>query len=267
MKDFFISDKITPVLVTAIHDGHFMRRDLREISALDVNERRREEDPYTAYMAEVSENRATSSVSRFETDLNRLRDGAIYKKPEDAWGLHLWKSELTDDMMEQSLAFYDNFYAELEEHLKKMISAYGKVVVLDIHTYNHRRNGPFGEQADQSSNPDINIGDVNNAPHFRGLLKTYINFLSRQEIMGKHPQLGENVKFDGGGMSRWIYNNFPDEVCTISVEFKKTFMDEWTGVADVNHLNSIRDALKNSIEFLEYELKVLQTDKAQLVEK
>lgn len=258
MKKYFISEKISPILVTSIHDGHSMRPELRNISALSVEERMREEDPYTSYMAEVSENRATSFISRFEADLNRLRDGAIYKKPEDAWGLNLWKSDPAEGMNNKSLEYYDAFYKDLKIHLEKMIQAFGKVIVLDLHTYNHKRKGPFAGEADPKENPEINIGDANNSPIFRELLDNYISFLSRQEINGKHPEVGENVKFDGGGMSEWIYENFPEEVCTISVEFKKTFMDEWTGVADVNHLNSIRDLVKNSLDFLEYELKVLE---------
>lgn len=258
MNKYFISGTISPIIATAIHDGHIMREDLRKLSALTVEERVREEDPYTRYMAEVSENRATSIISRFEADLNRVRENAIYRKPEDAWGLNLWKSEPSNEMIEESLNYYDSFYSDLKDHLEKMVQAFGKIVVLDIHSYNHRRSGAFSEVADPSMNPEINIGSKNNSPLFRDLIANYITFLSRQEINGKHPEVGENVKFDGGGMSQWIFENFPDEVCTISVEFKKTFMDEWTGIADVNHLNSIRDALKNSIDFLEYELKIMQ---------
>ena len=260
MKKFYFTDTITPVLVTSIHDGHYMRDELLELTALSTDERMREEDPYTGYLAEVSENRASSSVSRFEVDLNRLRSGAIYRKPEDAWGLNLWKGELTDELSDKSLEFYDEFYGKLKEHLQKMVQAYGKVVVLDLHTYNHRRNGPYAEAADPKANPEINIGDAHNSPAFKELLGNYVTFLSQQEVNGKHPEVGQNVKFDGGGMSVWINENFPEEVCTISVEFKKTFMDEWTGVADVNHLNSLRDLVKNSIEYLEYELKILRKE-------
>lgn len=257
MKKYFITETVSPILVTAIHDGHLMRDQVRKLSALSAEERMREEDPYTLYMAEVSENRAGTTISRFEADLNRTREKAIYRKPEDAWGLKIWTSDPSQEMVEESLKYYDSFYSELRNHLEKMIQSYGKIVVLDIHTYNHRRNGPFAEEAEASGNPEINIGSKNNSPLFRDLLQNYIRFLSRQEINGKHPEVGENVKFDGGGMSVWIFKNFPNDVCTISLEFKKTFMDEWTGVADVNHLNSIRDAVKNSIDFLEYELKVL----------
>ena len=73
--------------------------------------------------------------------------------------------------------------------------------------------------------------------------------------MGQYPEVGENIKFDGGGLSVWINETFPEDVCTISLEFKKTFMDEWTGVADINHVNDLRKLVKKSVNFLEAALK------------
>ena len=32
------------------------------------------------------------------------------------------------------------------------------IVVFDLHTYNHRRNGPDGPPADPAGNPQVNIG-------------------------------------------------------------------------------------------------------------
>lgn len=237
-------------MVTSIHDGHYMRDELLEITALDTTERMREEDPYTAYMAEVADNRANCALSRFEVDLNRRRDAAIYLLPEHAWGLNLWKESPTERMVSTSMQFYDAFYVSLKKHLQRMIDTYGKVVVLDLHTYNHRRKGPYAEAADPKGNPEINIGSANNSTTFRPLLSDYVDFLSNQKQKGEYFQVGENVKFDGGGMSEWIYENFKDKVCTISVEFKKTFMDEWTGVVDVNHLNVLRSLVKKSVRFL-----------------
>lgn len=255
MSHFYFSEKISPVLATAIHDGHYMREELREISALSTAERTREEDPYTAYLAEVSENRAHCAISRFEVDLNRRRDAAIYRIPEHAWGMNIWKKQPTNEMMESSLKFYDAFYLSLGKHLQRMIAAYGQVVVLDLHTYNHRRKGPYEAFADPKKNPEINIGNINNSTAFRPLLSDFNEFLTNQKILDSYADLGENVKFTGGGMSEWIFQNFPNNVCCISMEFKKTFMDEWTGVANVKHLNSIRELLEKSIHFLTAELE------------
>jgi hypothetical protein len=35
--------------------------------------------------------------SRFEVDLNRPRREAVYRIPEDAWGLDIWRDEVLPD--------------------------------------------------------------------------------------------------------------------------------------------------------------------------
>ena len=42
----------------------------------------------------------------------------------------------------------------------------------------------------------------------------------------------ENIKFDGGYFAQWIGERFPGTVCNLCIEFKKFFMDEWTGTLD-----------------------------------
>ena len=39
-----------------------------------------------------NKNRIIVNRSRFEVDINRPRDKAVYITPEDAWGLHIWKN-------------------------------------------------------------------------------------------------------------------------------------------------------------------------------
>jgi hypothetical protein len=40
------------------------------------------------------------------------------------------------------------------------------------------------------------------------------------------------VKFTGGYMSRWLNSRYPDRLICLAIEFKKIFMDEWTGELD-----------------------------------
>ena len=58
-------------MVTASHDGHETREELRALFNLSESERLREEDPFTARWLNVSDNRITVHHSRFETDVNR----------------------------------------------------------------------------------------------------------------------------------------------------------------------------------------------------
>ncbi|WP_408015699.1 N-formylglutamate amidohydrolase [Rhizobium alarense] len=77
---------LSPVVGTAIHDGHVVRPELEALRVLSAEERRREEDPYTASIIADVPNRVVFHRSRFEIDLNRHRGGAVYGRPDQAWG-------------------------------------------------------------------------------------------------------------------------------------------------------------------------------------
>ena len=106
-----------PILATAIHAGHALRGEAEALIALPDEERLREEDPFTDRWVDVASNTIVVSRSRFEVDLNRPRDKAVYREPADAWGLNVWKSTPSDEFVEGSLALYDQFFVELGELL------------------------------------------------------------------------------------------------------------------------------------------------------
>ena len=70
-----------PLIATAIHDGHEVRDDVAGHLALNDSERLREEDPFTAGWTVVAPTRVVGTRSRFEVDLNRPRDKAIFRTP------------------------------------------------------------------------------------------------------------------------------------------------------------------------------------------
>src|SRR3546814_9235088 len=110
MKAFSFSKGDTAIITAAIHEGHVIREELLPFLALEEHERSREEDPYTDYLSEVSTSRVIVNVSRFETDVNRPRHKAVYQRPEDAWGMQIWKKELPVKLLERSMETYDAFY-------------------------------------------------------------------------------------------------------------------------------------------------------------
>ncbi len=130
-----------PILATAIHAGHELRGEAQALIALADDERLREEDPFTDRWVGAARNNVVVSRSRFEVDLNRPRDKSVYREPADAWGLNVWKSAPSDDFVEGSLELYDGFFAELGELCDELVAAHGYFVVLDLHSYNHRRLG------------------------------------------------------------------------------------------------------------------------------
>jgi N-formylglutamate deformylase len=252
---FLITEGAGPIVATAIHDGHELRDECRSCTGLDDATRLREEDPYTARLAAVAPTTLVATLSRFEIDLNRPREGAVYKCADDAWGLDVWRQPPTDAHVARALAAYDDFYAALERVLRDRVRRHGRAVVLDIHSYNHRRDGAGGPAADPAQNPEINLGTGTlDRARWGALVDRFAADFVAASPASHRLDLRENVKFRGGWMSTWIHQTFPETVCALAIEFKKTFMDEWTGALDEAHLGQLRAALAATLPGLEESL-------------
>jgi len=66
-----------PIMVTAVHSGHALRDELRQIMALDEKTRLREEDPFTDAWVSISDNYILPERSRFEADLLQQFPAAV----------------------------------------------------------------------------------------------------------------------------------------------------------------------------------------------
>lgn len=239
-----LTDDGTPVIATAIHAGHDVRPEAAACLAIDEATRLREEDPYTDRLAALVPTHLLVSRSRFEVDLNRPRDKAIYLEEADSWGLQVWREPCSQALVAGSLDAYDRFYAALDALLHDRVSRHGGFVVLDLHSYDHRRGGSRGEAADPTGNPEINVGTgtVDRA-RWGGLVDRFSADLAACTVGGRRLDVRENVKFRGGAMSAWINQRFAGAGCALAIEFKKTFMDEWTGELDTVHLAELGRAL------------------------
>ncbi len=236
------------VVTAAIHDGHAVRREVADLFALDEATLMREKDPYTAALASISETRIVGLRTRFEIDLNRPRDQAIYLTEDNAWGLKVWREPLPQGAVNRSLQEYDEFYRAVESTLEVIYELYGPFVVLDIHSYNHRREGPGGPPAPAEQNPEINIGTGSmDRDRWGPLVDKFMNDLRSFDFLGRRLDVRENVKFQGGYFSRWIHERFPHTGCAIAIEFKKIFMDEWTGVIDQPVFDALKAALGSTL--------------------
>ncbi len=239
-----------PLVAAAVHDGHAITPETLAHVALPDKERLREEDPFTGELTAVAPTQIVGGLSRFEIDLNRPRDGAVYRTPDDAWGLEVWKGEVPESVVQRSLKTYDAFYAAVESLLADKIDEHGSVVVYDLHTYNHRREGPDGPTADPEANPEVNIGTGSlDRDRWGDLVDGFMSQLRDGAVAAGRDGLDvrENVKFKGGAFSRWIHKRFGNDACVIAVEFKKTFMDEWSGEPDRAHLDQLRQALASTV--------------------
>ncbi len=248
-----------PIVATAIHAGHEVRRELLPLLTLDEPTRAREEDPYTDDWVKVVPSWIAFKRSRFEIDLNRPPEGAVYLEPEMAWGLHIWKHPLSKADIEQSQNEYNAFYRELHRLLTRISAHHKHFVVLDLHSYNYRRPGPHEPPEDPRQNPDVNVGTGSLDRKLYGhIVDRFIEELKSYDFMGHHLDVRENVKFKGRQLARWIHENFPGSACVLSIEFKKFFMDEWTGVGDIEMIETIRDALHATLPGILEELKAME---------
>lgn len=255
---FRITRGDSPVVAAAIHDGHGLRGELESLVALDSAARLREEDPFTGGWTTVADTQIVGLRSRFEVDLNRPRDQAVYIKPEDAWGLEVWKNEPQSEIVARSLAQYDGFYAAIKELFSDLEKQHGKFVVFDLHSYNHRRDGAGAPEADPELNPEVNIGTgTMDRQRWSPIVDRLIADLRGFDYHGRHLDVRENVKFQGGYFSRWAHENFPDSACVIAIEFKKFFMDECSGEPEYSQLEAIQNALQSAVPGVLQELKKL----------
>ena len=247
-----------PIIATAIHDGHLFSENLKQISALSESERLREEDPFTGRWTNISENRIIANFSRFEVDLNRPREKCIYLEPEDAWGLNLWHSKPSPEVIVEIMSKYDDFYEKVRREITYLLKNISGIVVLDLHSYNHRREGPDKPPADSDMNPEINVGTGNmNRGYWAPLVDGFMKDMQSYNYFGMSLDVRENIKFRGGHFSNWLHENFSSQVCCMSIEFKKFFMDEWTGDPDEKHITEIYALLQSTLPGIINELKKL----------
>lgn len=248
MKDMdafeFIGDWSGQLVATSIHAGHDLRPEVADLMVLDEADRYREEDPFTDVIASRAPARVLVHRSRFETDLNRVREKTVYKRPEDCWGLNVWSSgELPDDVVNRSLEVYDSFFEALGERLDE-VAARGPFVLYDVHSYNHRRDGADAPPQSEEENPEVNLGTGSvDMERFGPVVDAF-----RSTMEGHGFDIRDNVKFKGQNLAWWVHERYPGVGCVLAIEFKKTFMDEWTGHPDRAHIERLADALESTFE-------------------
>ncbi len=212
-----------------------------------VLRRRREEDPGTGAWTRVVATRLVANRSRFEVDLNRPPEQAVYRRPEDCWGLPVWPEPPALDLVSRSLDEYRRYYEVLDGVLTTLVERFDRVVVFDLHSYNHRRGGPGSAPDDPVANPVVNVGTGNlDRGRWAGVIDRFMADLGSQSLAGVAVDVRENVRFRGGYQSRWIASQYPDTVCVLAVEVKKVYMDEWTGEIDAERSAAVAAALAST---------------------
>jgi N-formylglutamate amidohydrolase len=233
-----------PLVAAAIHAGHELRPEVARLVAVDEATRLREEDPFTDRWVDLAGTRVVVRRSRFEVDLNRPRERAVYHTPEDAWGIRVWPSKPAAELVDASLAIYDEFYGVVRQLLDELLSRCPAFLVLDLHSYCHRRGGPDVPHDAPEANPEINLGTATvDRAAFGAVVDAFVGELRQFDFHGRSLDVRENVRFRGGHFSSWINRRYPGAGCAVAVEVKKIFMDEWSGELDERVFDELGRAL------------------------
>ncbi len=234
------------MVAVAVHAGHALRDEVADVTAVPAERRFREEDPGTAEWARAFPTRLVAGRSRFEVDLNRPRDSAVYLRPEDCWDLEPWRCPLASGAADRSLEVYDAFYSVLAGILDRAEKTFGRFVVYDLHSYNYRRGGPETAPADPADHPDVNVGTGSmDRDRWGSLVDRFMADLGSVKVPYGDGSLDvrENVVFRGRELARWVHNRYPETGCALAIEVKKIFMDEHTGQLDDELTAAVGDAL------------------------
>ena len=139
-------------------------------------------------------------------------------------------------------ATYDAFYDALAPRLDALAER-GPFVLLDVHSYNHRRDGADAPPAPAEDNPEVNVGTASIdrdrfgplVERFMADLRDAVDRLRVRRRAGERRVRGSR-RWRGGSTTAT-----PASGCVLALEFKKTFMDEWTGEVDDEALDARAD--------------------------
>ena len=232
-----------PIVATAIHDGHDLRPDVEQAMELSSADRLREEDPFTGEAVRGVATHIIAHRSRFEFDLNRGPAEAVYETADQSWGLEVWRGGRCEgSLVERSLAIHADYYRMLGALLDGLVQRHPRFVLIDVHSYNHRRDGPDSPPTPQQDAPDVNIGTFSMPrDEWAFLIDPLMESMRSFDFNGRRLDVRENIAFQGKGeQTRFVHERYPGRGCAIALEFKKFYMDEWTGEPDQAEVDAMR---------------------------
>lgn len=232
-------DAYVPYVCAAVHDGHQFRTELWEDCLHSEYDRWFEEDPCTKEFVKTHPIVIAGCDSRFEYDLNRDPDQAIY---EDAWGKKLWRHPLSSIKKERSLAKHQAFYEVVGALIRVLEARFGVVVVYDMHSYNWKR---WDREV-----PVINLGTANvDNERFKDDIEAWRQSLSELELPHQLEATSKiNDTFQGNGyFLKYITENFQNTL-VLATEFKKIYCDELEQVIFPEVVAAIEQQLQQRVK-------------------
>ncbi len=231
-------DEYVPYVCGAVHDGHQFREELWDNCIHTEYDRWFEEDPATKEMVQSYPIVIAGCDSRFEYDLNRAPESAIY---EDAWGKQLWHHPLPEKQRKESLSKHTNFYRVVHALIEKIESKFGVAVVYDMHSYNWRR---WDRHV-----PTWNLGTANvDNQRFGDSIESWRQSLSEMKLPnGIESDAKINDTFQGNGyFLKFITENFKNTL-VLATEVKKIYCDELKQIMFPEVVRAIENELKTRL--------------------
>ena len=237
-EDYSFTLKIetyVPYACAAVHDGHQFRKDLWDNCLHSEYDRWYEEDPETKNMVISHPILIAGCDSRFEYDLNRTPEEAIF---ETAWGKQLWKKPLPKSEKEKSLEKHTNFYKIVHALISKLEDKFGTCIVYDMHSYNWQR---WDREV-----PTWNLGTSNiDSNRFGNQVEAWRQTLANIELPHGIKQTAKvNDTFQGNGyFLKYITNNFKNTL-VLATEIAKVYCDEYHQIIYPEVVSAVEQQLK-----------------------
>jgi len=214
-------DEYVPYVCGAVHDGHQFRKDLWDNCLHSEYDRWYEEDPETKNMVISHPILISGCDSRFEYDLNRDPENAVF---DTAWGKQLWRNPLPEEEKAKSLQKHTNFYKVVKALISKIEEKFGVCVVYDMHSYNWQR---WDREV-----PTWNLGTSNiDNNRFGEQVESWRQMLASIELPNNIKQTAKvNDTFQGNGyFLKFITNTF-ENTLVLATEIAKVYCDEYKQV-------------------------------------
>lgn len=271
METLFDLNDDSPIICSAIHNGHKLRKYVTDNLGLSEELRFFEEDPLTDFFTAFSQNQIIQLTSRFEYDVNRNPEKCIYQKPKDCWNLEIFPYGISPDEIKVSQDKYQLFYDTLKSKLEMITQKQNNTFIWDIHSYNNRNRKditPNSSHTDikneirylESHVPDICLGLSNIDDKFTDLIIAIANHFAQADFFGQNLSVAYNHPFSGGYYPQWINHYYGDKVCALSIELnKRIFMKNSTFAYDESDMSlNIQKA---------YRLREIFTDTFDIIQK
>ena len=243
----FHIEGMAPFFGVVMHAGSRVRPDMLGIMEASVADRHREEDGHTDSFVAYFPIRIVARDSRFEYDLNREPERSVYSSIHGAFGIRVWKKKVTGRDREFTLGKHAEFHALIDLVTAWLLNHYDRILVYDMHSYCYRREKE--QRWFEDPRPEINIGTkAVNRDLFGPVIDAFKREFDGLTIEGRPVRLAENELFSGGYLSRRLSRAHYDRVLVLAIEFKKMYMDEWSGELYDDRLLALKERFRQAVQ-------------------